>query len=310
MELYQLKTFVVVAEEGHLSRAAERLFVSQPAVSAHIKALEEELEVKLFIRSSRGMELTRQGQELKLKAEQALNAASEILFTAKALKRELMGKLHVGLNTDSDFLKIGSLVSILTERFPQLTLSLEDSVTGKIIADVAQEKIDAGFVFGEVGLPEIETLELTGFTIFIAGPAAWEEQLKDASWQELAAMPWIWTPAHCPYHHMAHNMFASRKLTPAKVIEANGEHLLRSLVAGGKGLTLMREDEVERGRAAGEIITWPGQSFRLPAQFIHLASRATDPLILALKGAVMTAWGLDETQGETDQKPTDISIET
>jgi DNA-binding transcriptional LysR family regulator len=58
VELYQLKTFVPVAEEGNLTRAAEKLFISQPAISAQIKALEEELRVELFRRSARGMTLT------------------------------------------------------------------------------------------------------------------------------------------------------------------------------------------------------------------------------------------------------------
>jgi len=63
MELYQLKTFVTVAEEGHLTRAAERLFTSQPAISAHIKSLEEELGVTLFHRTPKGMQLTTEGEK-------------------------------------------------------------------------------------------------------------------------------------------------------------------------------------------------------------------------------------------------------
>lgn len=292
MELYQLRTFVIVAEEAHLSRAAERLFVSQPAVSAHIKALEEELDVKLFVRSSKGMELTRQGQVLKVKAEQAINAANEVLFEAKALKSELVGKMRVGLNTDSEFLRVGQLVTGLADAHPQITLSLEDGLTGKVMADVAQGKLDAGFVFGEVGLPDLEAVELTSFAIQIAGPAAWKDDLETATWKDLAAMPWIWTPAHCPYHHMAHDMFAKRKLTPEKVIEANGEHLLRALVTSGRGLTLMREDEIAAGIKANEIAIWPHESFRLPASFISLASRETDPMIMALKEVVSGVWGV------------------
>jgi DNA-binding transcriptional LysR family regulator len=58
MEFYQLRSFVAVAEAGHLTRAAEKLHVSQPAVSAQIKALEDELELALFERTSSGMVLT------------------------------------------------------------------------------------------------------------------------------------------------------------------------------------------------------------------------------------------------------------
>ena len=77
MELYQLKTFVVVAEEGHLTRASERLHASQPTVSAHIKALEEELETKLFSRTPKGMRLTEAGERLKGKAGAVLQRTEE-----------------------------------------------------------------------------------------------------------------------------------------------------------------------------------------------------------------------------------------
>ena len=65
MELYHLKTFITVAEEGHLTRVAHRLNTSQPAVSAHIKGLEAELGLMLFVRTPKGMRLTREGEELR-----------------------------------------------------------------------------------------------------------------------------------------------------------------------------------------------------------------------------------------------------
>ncbi|MFZ5570735.1 MAG: LysR family transcriptional regulator [Thermodesulfobacteriota bacterium] len=72
MELYQLKTFVTVAGEGHLARAANRLHASQPSVSAHIKSLEDELGVALFTRGPKGMALTREGSILCKQAEEVL----------------------------------------------------------------------------------------------------------------------------------------------------------------------------------------------------------------------------------------------
>lgn len=308
MELYQLRTFVVVAEEGHLSRAAERLFVSQPAVSAHIKALEEELEVRLFVRSSKGMELTRQGQALKTKAEQALLAANEILYEAKALRTKLGGTVRMGLNTDSEFLRIGRMVTTLSERHALISLALEDSVTGKIIEDVSRGTLDAGFIFArswdqveaKTGQGLLQGLPLCSFRVQVAVPAAWEERIKDAKLAQLADMPWIWTPEHCPFHDMLNSLFTTKKLTPARVIEANGEHLLRALVADERGLTLLREDEIRRGLDAGELVVWPGQDFGLSAFFITLAARGADPLLMALKEAVTLAW--DSAQ-ETERAP-------
>ena len=85
MELYQLRTFAAVAQAGHLTRAAEKLFISQPAVSAHIKALEEELGVVLFTRGARGMSLTGQGQALLAHAEAVLAQAGELERAARAV---------------------------------------------------------------------------------------------------------------------------------------------------------------------------------------------------------------------------------
>ena len=72
MEIYQLKTFVAVAAEGNLTRAADRVFTSPPAVSAQLKALEDELGVRLFDRNSRGMSLTSAGEQLLHEAQRDL----------------------------------------------------------------------------------------------------------------------------------------------------------------------------------------------------------------------------------------------
>ena len=83
MELYQLTTFVAIAREGSLTRAAERVFTSAPAVSAQLKALEDELGVKLFERTSRGMALTEAGQRLLEEAERTLASALRMRSAAR-----------------------------------------------------------------------------------------------------------------------------------------------------------------------------------------------------------------------------------
>lgn len=91
MDLNQLKTFVTVAEEQHLTRAAERLFTSQPAVSAQLKALEESLDVVLFDRTPKGMKLTPSGEILLTQAQTVLDTANLIVSQAKAIKGEVIG---------------------------------------------------------------------------------------------------------------------------------------------------------------------------------------------------------------------------
>ena len=118
MELYQLRTFAMVAEVGNLTRAAERLHTSQPAVSAHIKALEAELGLSLFERTPKGMQLTPAGAALKAKAAAALSAADAVRFEAKRLKDELTGTLRLGLHIDPQYLRVADLLTVLGRAHP------------------------------------------------------------------------------------------------------------------------------------------------------------------------------------------------
>src|ERR1043165_8872437 len=85
MELYQVRTFLTVADEGHLTRAAEKLFTSQPAVSGQIRVLEEELGIRLFERSAKGMTLTAAGIRMRDQARRIVEAARDFKQQAEGL---------------------------------------------------------------------------------------------------------------------------------------------------------------------------------------------------------------------------------
>ena len=113
MELYQLKTFVMVAAEENLTRASERLYTSQPAVSAHIKALEEELGVALFIRSKKGMQLTKEGQLLLPKALEILDSAGDLLNQARRLQGKPIGNTRIAVSSNSPHLGIMDFLGVM-----------------------------------------------------------------------------------------------------------------------------------------------------------------------------------------------------
>jgi DNA-binding transcriptional LysR family regulator len=87
VDLRHFRSFVVVAEEGNIGRAATRLFITQPALSRQLQRLEEELRVVLFVRVPRGVELTDAGRELLGKARAALDAAEQALTIASRSSR-------------------------------------------------------------------------------------------------------------------------------------------------------------------------------------------------------------------------------
>src|SRR5450830_132891 len=120
MEFYQLKTFITVAEEGSLSRAATKVFVSLPAVSAQIKALEDEFGVQLFNRTAKGVHLTTAGSRLLVEAYAILAAASKMTTAVQLLRDELLGCARIGVLTDTLPLRLGELILDLSCHYPKL----------------------------------------------------------------------------------------------------------------------------------------------------------------------------------------------
>ena len=98
MELHQIKSFVTVAQTGNLTRAAERLNTTPPSVSAHIRQIEEQLDLKLFLRTPKGMELTGAGKALLQKAKEILDTTREFSRAADRLRGQVSGSLRLGIN--------------------------------------------------------------------------------------------------------------------------------------------------------------------------------------------------------------------
>lgn len=293
MELYQLRTFVTVAEEGHLTRAADRLHTSPPAVSSHIKALEEELGVPLFARTPKGMTLTPAGELLRRQAEHTLAAASEFLLQAKQLHKEVVGEARVALNTNAAFLRVAELHGLLAQRYPRLDVTFLDSNSGDILEDIRDEKLDAGFFFGEHHPPEVAALRLYETEMAIVSPIAWKERVERASVAEIAALPWITTTTRCPYFRVINKLFESHGLAQASVVTADQEAAVHALVESGVGIALVRGDEAQVLERAGHCCRWPGTVPKIPLQFGYSQRREHDPLIHALKETAQAVWNVD-----------------
>src|SRR5262245_37796343 len=173
MELYQLRSFAAVAEVGHLTRAAEKLHISQPALSAQIKALEDELGLALFERTASGMLLTGAGQRLLAETEKILAATQALQAEARALKGEVSGKARLGTLSDPEFIRLSAFMTAAVERYPLLEIEFQHEITGVAMEHVREGTLDASFYYGEISEPQVAAVELRGITYRIAAPAAW-----------------------------------------------------------------------------------------------------------------------------------------
>ena len=294
MELYQLRSFVAVAEAGHLTRAAEKLHISQPAVSAQIKALEDELELALFERTSSGMVLTSAGERLLTDAERVLAAAQAMRNVAKALQGEVAGKVRVGTTSEPGFIRVGEFLNTTVSRHPLLQVELHQEVTGAAFAKVIDGELDASFYHGEIDHPGVGGLRLRSTAYRVAAPAAWKRRVVDADWSEIAQQPWIITPSISTHHKLVRALFDKHGIEPTKVVEADQEPVIANLVMSGVGLSLIREDLALEKEAAGEVCLWRDVRLETTLWFIYLLARKDDPAIRALLGVLRDTWKLDE----------------
>lgn len=292
MELYQLRSLAAIAEAGQLTRAAEKLHVSQPALSAQLKALEEELELQLFDRTPAGMTLTAAGKRVLASAGKVLAAAQALQNEARRLKAQVVGKASIGTLSDPDFIRLGQFMNTAVARFPMLELELHQEVTGVAFERVVSGDFDASFYYGEIGNPDIAGLPLRDVAYRVAAPAEWKDRLQNAGWAEIAEMPWIIPPPISTHHKLVYTLLRKYDVEPGKVVEADQEAVISSLVVSGLGVALMREDMALEKVASGEVCLWSDTRLTTTLWFIYRRERQHDPLIRALVSVQEELWDL------------------
>lgn len=290
MELYQLNTFVKIADEGSLTRAAELLFTSQPAISAQVKALEDELGVTLFERSSRGMRLTAKGRLLYDQAVETLNSAAKLKGQARQLQQQLVGELRIGVHTDFDFMRIGELHRLMQTRHPRISLHFTQSMSAEILPDIRRGTLDAGFFFGPCQFADLAIDTLAEVPMRIVAPADWGARVEPASLQELGRLPWVYTSQSCPFRTLNQALFSELEEEPDKVAYVDSEDAVRTLIRAGAGLSVLRADDAARMQASGEAVCWPGNTPGIALGFAVQRQRTGEPLTSAIQAVIAEMW--------------------
>jgi len=284
MELYQLKTFAMVAEEGHLTRAARRLHASQPTVSGHIKALEDELGVNLFLRTPKGMILTRDGRELQVHAKRVLQEVAALARAAELMRGSVQGELKIGINTEPESLYIPKLFAEMALHHPQVTLHILQAMSAEVPQRLEHGLLDCGFIYGPVASDRLFSLELARFRVVVAGPAQWRGKMARAGAEALGELPWIMTPDDCPFHHLAEKFFKAHNIRPQQVALVDKESVIRTMIQAGAGLSLMLERDLQPMLAGAgmELTIWSQEELYLPLSIACLEARKDEGLLQTL----------------------------
>jgi len=240
IELRLLRYFAVVAEELHVGNAAARLFISQPALSQQIRALEEQVGLPLFVRHPRGLELTEAGEVLLAEARDVLGGSERLEATVEELRRGRTAALRIGLPPGLPPTLLPGLIASLRAQEPDARIEVRELTTPEQLTALHDGSLDLGLVREPADDDRLARrtllVEPLGVSLPANHPLAGRESLtlRDLADELFVCFPRPWAPA-------LHDALV-RELRE-KQIEArfqDSEHLSTTvgMVAAGDGLTL------------------------------------------------------------------------
>lgn len=191
ISLKQLEVFVAIASTGTVRAAADRLFVTQPAVSMALAELERQLDAQLFDRERGRLRLSQRGKEMLPMAQEIIERVLEMQRQTAQQPLTLTGELHVGAsNTIGNYL-VGELLGPFIARHSQVSLQVNVENTDTIISRLLDHRIDIGCIEGPINHPQLEVLPWRDDALVVCAapshPLAQQPQLKprhfkDARW--------------------------------------------------------------------------------------------------------------------------------
>ena len=294
MEIYQLRAFTTVARLGSITRASEALHVTQPAVTAQLKSLEEELGISLFDRRPGKIVLTKAGEAMLGDVDQLLALAGNVLSKARELKGKVTGTMVIGTVGDPDSLRLGSLLSTLVQVLPLLEIKTRQGHSEELRELVASGVVQSSFYIGPHLPRDVLGVPLQTLYYRIAGPFSYKDQMLSGGWQEISEMPWVGAPSLHHSQTLLKDMFARQGLSPHVVVEADEASFSLSLVRSGVGLALIREDVAMAASERDEVVIWPHVRLEARLFFIYSKPFEHDPATIATLSQLRTVWELAE----------------
>lgn len=266
MELWQLQTFRVVAETLNFTRAAERLHLTQSAVSHQIKALEKHLGEPLFLRSKRGVKLSQKG---KL----ALEHAERILDEAQAMREHVsghdsapVGQVRAAAGTQAFVHLFADLFELFMREHPGVELSFRTTAsTDQTVTDILSGAADVGFASMPVYSPALKVTELfEDELVLVVGHNHHLANRKEATVDEIERERLILFERGASIRRATERFFERVNISPRLALESNDTYFIKLMVQHGLGVSLLPSWSVRDEVTAGALAKLRIEGHRLP----------------------------------------------
>ncbi|OLT30809.1 LysR family transcriptional regulator [Actinomadura sp. CNU-125] len=212
MDIHRLKYFLCIAEEGSMTRAANVLGVAQPALSRHVRLLEEDLGVTLFHRTPRGVELTDEGERLRASTAAPLRQLElALLYAGSPLARVERG-LHLGLPPTTAGVLAAPLLTTLKRMFPKVSFHLTVAGTDTLVQEMLKGTIDLALI-DPVADDRVFCRELlVEDLVVVGGPHSDLRPDRPLEFADLARLPLVLPASHAGIAGIIDNVALRRKV--------------------------------------------------------------------------------------------------
>ncbi len=284
MKINEIQSFTTVVEAGSVQEAAQRLGLTQSAVSRLIQRLEEDIGAQLFDRSTKPFRLTGAGENALAHSRRILRALND--FTADfSDQTKPGGPFRLGVTPALSAFAFRKPVEQIRKLYPDLSVSVSTNWSSDVVAAVRRGDLDAGVIVYEAARPlaeDVVTRRLTSERVRIIAPRDVAPPVLE-SIETMNRFGWVLLPDRCRYRAEI-NRLLERSPEPLNVaVEGERQELLISLVAGGVGLGLAPESMLGEGphRDRIKIVDMPG--FNLDVSFWLIRRVYPGPMVMAME---------------------------
>lgn len=269
LELYRV--FLEVAKQGNISAAAQNLFISQSAVSQSVKQLEEQLQVRLFSRSTRGVSLTSEGKLLLEYVSHALGLLQSGEEKIAASRQLLTGELIIGASDTVTKTYLLSRLEAFHKDYPDIRIRILNGTTSMVLDYLHAGQVDIAFA-SEAPDETVYSVRhcVDTHTIFVAAPDYLEFD-KVYTMEEIAALPLILLERKASSRVYVERYFQERGIQIHPEIELGSHNLLISLARIGLGVACVTEEFSLSGLSRGVIVPLK-TDFEIPPRAVTMCT--------------------------------------
>lgn len=249
LSLYKLEIFTAVVDTGSFSKAAERLLLTQSAISQHINDLEMSLGTRLFDRGPRGVSLTDTGYTLYDYTQKILQLIAEAQNAVTDVSKLKSGQITIGATPGINVYFLPRWINNFRKQFSHLTISAQTATTKQLIALLANRQLDIAMIEGEIDTYQQDNLgsiileEIELFVIIGKDHPFWDHDSINVN--ELSQQAFIARPPSSQTRIWTDSLLNTLQIQPNIIAEFDSQEAMKQAISNGMGITLLPDYAVQ-----------------------------------------------------------------